>query len=127
MTPSSRPAVPENEASPVGGSTPRQLWLAAVAITGAILFFSGIAIAGLQSFSFSDTVCNGIVVRVIDGGPSQSPDQGCRRRETVRFWESVGLAEAAFGLVGLTWTAAGRSAHHPQRRDRAAVDSGSGG
>jgi hypothetical protein len=92
-------------------------WLAAAVITGAILFFAGIAIAGLQSFSFSDTVCNSIIVRVINGGPAQSPDQGCRYGETVRFWESVGLAEAAFVLVGLTWTGAARSAHRPQRRD----------
>lgn len=86
---------------PESSSLATRPWLVALLVTGCIVILAAIVIAAMQSFVVSDTKCEGVVVRVLRGGPARSVDGVCARGDSVRL-----RASAAVGLVALLLIAA---------------------
>jgi hypothetical protein len=77
-----------------------------------VLVLAAGAIALLQSFTVSDTRCNGTIQRLVRGGPFTNPDGVCAGRETVRFGWSVAIAGLGCLIAWLTLSKARRTARH---------------
>jgi hypothetical protein len=80
----------------------------AVVISCCVLMLAAVVIVSLQSFTTSDTRCNGTLLRLIEGGGLTNPDGVCAHAENVRFAWSMAVFGTACGLVWLTVRAAGR-------------------